>query len=62
MTELSILELETEHAELLPERETLFANGVVGFGNHVYVHQTAFAFAGFGGHNTAIASNVSVIG
>jgi hypothetical protein len=61
MTELSILELETEQAELLPERETLFLNGVGGFGNHVTVHQTAVAFAGHGFVNTATAVNVSVI-
>ena len=62
MSELSVLELESEHAELLPERETLFLNGVVGFHNHVTVHQTAFAAAFDGHHNTAIASNVSIIG
>ncbi len=62
MSELSILELETEHAELLPERETMILNGVVGFGNVVIVHQTAVAAAGFGAFNTAVASNVSVIG
>jgi hypothetical protein len=62
MSELSILELETETAEVLPERETLFLNGVVGIGNVVIVsqHAHATAFAGF--VNTAIASNVSIIG
>ena len=60
MSELSILELETEHAELLPERETL---SIHGNHNHVTsVQQTAIAFAGFGHNNTAIASNISVIG
>ena len=62
MSELSILELENESAELLPERETLFLNGVVGFGNHVTVHQTAFAAAGFGFINSAHATNISAIG
>jgi hypothetical protein len=62
MTELSVLELETEHAELLPQRETLIFNGIIGAHNHVSVDQHAFAAAGFGFHNTAIASNVSVIG
>jgi hypothetical protein len=62
MSELSILELETEHAELLPERETLFLNGVVGGFNHVTVHQTAVAVAGAGVFNSAHATNVSIIG
>ena len=61
MSELSIVELETEQAELLPERETLFFNGVSGFGNHVSVHQTAVAFAGHGFFNSATATNVSII-
>lgn len=62
MSELSILELETEHAELLPERETLILNGVVGGFNFVVVHQTAVAVAGAGFVNTAVAGNLSVIG
>ena len=43
MSELSILELETEHAEVLPEREALSIvhGGYVGGHNHVSVHQTA---------------------
>jgi hypothetical protein len=61
MSELSITELETEQAELLPARETLFLNGVSGAFNHVSVHQTAFAAAGGGVFNQANASNVSVI-
>ena len=32
MSELSIVELESEHAELLPERETLFLNTYIGVG------------------------------
>ena len=61
MSELSILELETEHAELLPERETLFLIGL-GSHNHVSVNQTALAIAAYGHHNTAVAVNVAVIG
>ena len=45
MSELSILELETEHAELLPERETLFIIGLGGHNHHVTVNQTALAIA-----------------
>ena len=37
MSELSIAELESEHIELLPERETMFLN--------TYIHQHAFAVA-----------------
>jgi hypothetical protein len=63
MSELSILELETEHAELLPEREAL--NGFRGFinggGNHVTVIQSAVAVAKDSGVNDADASNVAVI-
>jgi hypothetical protein len=61
MSELSILELETEQAELLPARETLILNGVSGAFNHVHVHQTAVAFAGGGVFNTASAGNLSII-
>ena len=61
MSELSIVELETEQADLLPERETLFLNGVSGAFNHVSVHQTAVAFAGGGAFNQANAGNLSVI-
>jgi 1,4-dihydroxy-2-naphthoyl-CoA synthase len=51
MSELSILELETEHAELLPEREALsLVHGFhVGGGNSVHVTQVAIANAGNGG-------------
>ena len=63
MSELSILELETEHAELLPEREAL--NGFVGLinggHNHVDVTQTAVAVAKDAGVNDADASNVAII-
>jgi len=41
-----------EHAELLPERETLFLN------TYINVHQHAFAVAAFGHTNVAVASNV----
>jgi hypothetical protein len=68
MSELSILELETEHAELLPERETLSVHqgGAFNF-NLISVHQNAAAASGavFGGafnSYTAVASNVAVIG
>ncbi len=60
MSELSILELETEHAELLPERETLFIIG--GHNHHVTVNQTALALAAYGHDNTAVAVNVALIG
>jgi hypothetical protein len=60
MSELSILELETEHAELLPERETLFR--IINIGNHVNVHQIALAVAAYGRNNTAVAVNVAIIG
>ena len=58
MSELSIVELESEHAELLPERETLFLNTYIG----VQVNQHAFAVAAFGHTNVAVASNVVIIG
>ena len=63
MSELSILELETEHAELLPERETLFIIGLGGHNHHVTVNQTALAIAA-GDHssNTAVAVNLALIG
>ncbi|HJY94556.1 MAG TPA: hypothetical protein VJ371_06355 [Streptosporangiaceae bacterium] len=54
MSELSIAELESEHAELLPERETLFLN--------TYIHQHAVAVAAFGFLNVANATNVVIIG
>lgn len=57
MSELSILELETEHAEVLPEREALSVHGgYVGGHNHVSVHQTAIAFAAGDTTNTAAAA------
>lgn len=59
MSELSILELETEHAELLPERETLF---IVGGHIHVHVDQIAVALASHGHENIAVAVNLAVIG
>jgi hypothetical protein len=54
MSELSIAELESEHAELLPERETLFLN--------FYIHQNAFSVAAFGFVNVATSTNVVTIG
>jgi hypothetical protein len=66
MSELSILELETEHVELLPEREALgiFAN--FG-GNYVSQHATSVAIA-LGGNRSggnlaaSSASNVAIVG
>jgi hypothetical protein len=58
MSELSIVELESEHVELLPERETLFLNTFIG----VQVNQHAFAVAAMGHTNVAVAANVVVIG
>ena len=67
MSELSILELETEHAEVLPEREALSMvhGGYVGGHNHVSVTQVAIASA-HDNTNTneapvAIAGNVAVV-
>ena len=60
MSELSILELETEHAELLPEREAL--------GIHVSVkvvqvsNAEASSFFGLGNTNFAEAGNAILIG
>ena len=71
MSELSILELETEHAEVLPEREALSIvhGGYVGGHNHVSVHQTAIAIAHGDTTNTAAAAaptatatNVAIVG
>jgi hypothetical protein len=67
MSELSILELETEHAELLPEREalSLVHGGFVGGGNHVTVVQVSVASAHDGTNTneapTAIAGNVAIV-
>jgi len=54
MSELSIHELEAEHGEILPERETL---GVVNSHNHVFAFNQAIALQGltFLSHNTAVA-------
>ncbi len=58
MSELSILELETEHAELLPEREAL---GV--FIKVVQVaNAEAFSIHGFDNYNTAVAGNAIIVG
>jgi hypothetical protein len=54
MSELSINELESEHAELLPERETMFLNSYIGV-------QYAHATAAFGLVNVANASNTVII-
>jgi len=59
MSELSILELETEHVELLPEREALGAIAwQIGLVN---INQNAAAVAAFGGINVAKATNVAVV-
>jgi hypothetical protein len=55
MSELSIAEMESEHAEVLPERETMFLNTYIG------VQNNAYAFAGFGHTNVAIAANVFIL-
>jgi hypothetical protein len=45
MSELSILELETEHVELLPERETLqFFVNVVKISQHASANAVAVGF------------------
>jgi hypothetical protein len=63
MSELSILELETEHAELLPERETL--NGlhgqIVGGYNHLHVTQIGIALAKNGYQPSAVVTNTAYI-
>jgi hypothetical protein len=59
MSELSILELETEHAELLPEREAL-GNFAFQFGA-INVSQQAQATAAFGFINHASATNVIIL-
>jgi len=61
MTELSILELETEHAELLPERETL-SRGGISVHDVTFVTQIAYATASHGRDNMAIAVNVVFVG
>jgi hypothetical protein len=60
MSELSILELETEHAELLPEREAL---GIFVSVKVVQVaNAEAFSIHGFANYNTAVAGNAILIG
>jgi hypothetical protein len=63
MSELSILELETEHAELLPEREALsfVHGGTVGGGNRVSVHQITVAIAGKGDNPIATATSTAIV-
>jgi len=66
MSELSILELETEHVELLPEREALGIFVFLGGGNHVHQSATAVAVA-IGSRNggnlaAASATNVAIVG
>ena len=59
MSELSILELDAEQADVLPERETLFLNF-----QHVSVRQTAVAVAdshGFIAPAIATATNVAIV-
>ena len=46
MPELDILELETEHAELLPEREALGAGGYYYYyGGYNTIHAWQYAYA-----------------
>jgi hypothetical protein len=54
MSELSIHELEAEHGEVLPERETL---GVFNSHNHIFAFNQANALQGLTlfSHNTAVA-------
>jgi hypothetical protein len=60
MSELSIHELETEHAEVLPEREALsFLH--IGGGNHVTSVQVAVASASRGDDPMATATNTALI-
>ena len=59
MSELSILELETEHAEVLPEREALSIH--VGGGNRVSVSQVSVAIASHGTDPLATATNTAII-
>ncbi len=63
MSELSILELETEHAELLPEREALsLVHGFhVGGGNSVHATQIAIAAAGGGGATDPMATSTNTL-
>jgi hypothetical protein len=66
MSELSIHELESEHAELLPEREALngFGGKINGGGNHVDVTQVAVAKSIDSSTNVspnATATNTAVI-
>jgi hypothetical protein len=61
MSELSILELETEHAELLPEREALalFYGFHIGGGNSVHVTQIAISAVGGGGATDPMATSTN---
>ena len=63
MSELSILELESEHAELLPERETLNTvhGKIVGGDNRVRVIQFGFALAKNGYQPQAVVENTANI-
>lgn len=58
MSELSIHELETQHGELLPEREAL---GVFVHISSVHVHQFAQALQAFTVDSTNIAANASSV-
>ena len=60
MSELSIYELEAEHGEVLPERETL---GVYTFNTHVIALNGALAIQGYthsGSHNSADAEQAII--
>jgi hypothetical protein len=62
MSELSILDLDAEHAELLPERETLSVFGLFnGGGNHVTVVQIDSAAAGHALIARATAVSTAII-
>jgi hypothetical protein len=63
MSELSIYELETQHGELLPERETL-AIVVGSFDNHVFAINSAEAVQAVTllSKNTAVAVQTVITG
>jgi hypothetical protein len=65
MSELSILELETESAELLPARETLGIHNSFNFGgNHVNSVQVAVTHVSHSHAQTinADATNILIVG
>jgi hypothetical protein len=61
MSELSILELEAQHGEVLPEREALSRFVTVGSfngGNHIHANNLANAIATRGGDASARATQI----